>query len=225
MPSCPANIEAVQTLSGIEITWSHPTSPIKIDYYQIYYRLSNTNNGWKTTESIKSNQDTYTLDASRLTTNTQEAQIFDLMLISFSIYSKSLPSKVQQFTYTPPGETSFKVFETYKSYSVEGANENNNKEHSGQGADQNPRAMSLSEIDMILVLIFLGLVLVLLLCLITCVVYRKSTKRHRKFKQNLKSDLDDWGFQSSAATATFLSSASSSEKSFNLLSKYTNKKS
>ena len=100
---------------GVEINWSHPSNSLaKIDYYQIYYRqvinpnISNqqTTNTWKTTESIEPDRTHYFIDKSGLPTNAnnnnnQEESIinYELKMISFGAFSKSLPTNLYKFTF------------------------------------------------------------------------------------------------------------------------------
>jgi hypothetical protein len=81
--------------------------------------------------------------------------------------------------------------------------------------------LNMSQLDVILVTIFFILLFILIVCIVACVAYRRSVRRTRKKrvqKINSKDLADEWGFQSSAATATFLSSSSpsSSEKSYTI---------
>lgn len=101
LPLCPTDVVINQTNNGIRVSWTYPKqSPVKIEYFQVYFRQVNekqSNNEWKTTESISSTETSYLIDESELVEN----HLYEFQLVSFSIYSKSLPTSTQRFKYLP----------------------------------------------------------------------------------------------------------------------------
>ncbi len=224
LPLAPTNVRINSTEFGVEIAWKHPIdSPVAISYYQIYYRQVGQSS-WKTTESIKPDSTRHFIDKKSFLSGNYNRREYEMKIISFSAFSKSLPSQLNAFTFVEQPEQRRLNHQTFVSTVGVTLADKMNRFDDLASSELVP-VHGLSEIDMILILIFLGLLLICLLCLITCIIYKNSSKRREKIRQNLKTDMDEWGFQSSAATATFLSSASSSEKSFGLFNKLTNKKS
>ncbi|CAF0731104.1 unnamed protein product [Brachionus calyciflorus] len=221
LPLCPQNVRINQTKEGILISWSYPDrTPVKIEYFQIYYRelnekinfhlskktnliQSSLNYEWRTTEAINPDVKNYLIDKSEL----EHGELYEIQLVSFSTFSKSLPSQIYKVRFANtneeemngPHSSLFAIKHTTANY-ISGLSLNSFDD--------------LSQLDIILAAIFLILVCVLIICIIACILFRQSDKNLNKQK---KGDLDDWGFQSSAVTTTFLSSSSSSsEKSTSL---------
>jgi hypothetical protein len=213
LPNAPTNIQIREKSTGVLVEWSHPKSTsAEIQHYQIYYREVGKIS-WKTTEPLKSDQESYFIDKSLL--NNDKPTDYELKMISFSTYSKSLSSELLAFKFTPR----FKTLSSLNVYDF-----HTKQEYTEHTLDTKHVTENLSQLDMILILVFLAFVLFLLVSLIACVCYRNRSRRNKRIKQNLKADMEDWGFQSSAATATFLSSSSSdSDKSFGLFNKSKNK--
>ncbi len=213
LPNAPTNIQIREKSTGVLVEWSHPKSTsAEIQHYQIYYREVGKIS-WKTTEPLKSDQESYFIDKSLL--NNDKPTDYELKMISFSTYSKSLSSELLAFKFTPR----FKALNSLNVYDF-----HTKQEYTEHTLDTKHVTENLSQLDMILILVFLAFVLFLLVSLIACVCYRNRSRRNKRIKQNLKADMEDWGFQSSAATATFLSSSSSdSDKSFGLFNKSKNK--
>ena len=67
---------------------------------------------------------------------------------------------------------------------------------------------NLNQLDFVLIAVFLALVFVLGISVCVCVVYRRTRRYIKKKRSSKMNDGDEWGFQSSAATTTFLSSSS-----------------
>lgn len=111
LPLSPENVQVNQTLDGVLVKWTYPNStPIRIEYFQIYYRELNErltnmvvvgssyfNYEWKTTEPINSNENSYLIEDADLVEN----QSYEIQLVSFSLYSKSLPSQTFKLKYQP----------------------------------------------------------------------------------------------------------------------------
>ena len=95
LPFFPQKIQANQTQNGIIINWSYPNhTPVKIKYFQIYFRevkysLGLDDDNWKSTEPIESNMNSYLISQKALLKD----KIYEFIIISFSKYSKSLPSQ------------------------------------------------------------------------------------------------------------------------------------
>ena len=168
------------------------------------------------TESIPSTQNSHFIDNSLFQTDSEAT--YELKIISFSRYSKSLPSTHLRFKYTPDTVEIFNL----KNNQVNAFSTNTHNKEATLNSFEYKR---LSQLDLILILIFLTLLLVLVISSMACCACRRQARKNKEMKQSINKDFDDWGFQSSAATATFLSSASSSEKSFNIFNKYSSKKS
>lgn len=218
LPNAPLNIVTREKSSGVLIEWSHPKSTsAEIQHYQIYYREVGKKS-WRTTEPLTADQSSYLIDRSHLSAD--KPVEYELKMNSFSTYSKSLSSDKITFKFTPHVRSSMQTqYNSYDLLTKKYYTESTLGVAGGDGITN-----KLSQLDMILILVFLALVLILLVCLIACVCYRNNARKNRRIKQNLKRDFDEWGFQSSAATATFLSSSSSnSEKSFTLFNKPKNK--
>lgn len=217
LPNSPMNIKIRAKSSGVLVEWSHPKSTsAEIQHYQIYYREVGKKS-WRSTEPLGADQSSYLIDRSHL--NGDKTTDYELKMNSFSTYSKSLSSNKINFKFSPHIRTSMQT--QYNSYDLL------TKQHYTDGTLGTVGAgftEKLSQLDMILILVFLALVFILIMCLIACICYRNNARKNQRIKQNLKRDFDEWGFQSSAATATFLSSSSSnSEKSFTLFNKPKNK--
>ena len=177
---------------------------------------------WKTSESIDASQNEYFIDEENLNEN----KLYEFQMVSFSIYSKSLPSNTIKLKYA--SQTSSTRPHNIKSMFATSTN--------------SPiflRLVNISQLDIILIAIFIILVFIMVLCIVACVAYKRSSKSFKKStSKNIKGkwkfwirrsllvffqcifnfqEIDEWGFHtSSGATTSFLSSASSSEKSFNL---------
>jgi hypothetical protein len=113
LPSTPENLKLNLTNNGILVSWTYPNKQqsAKIEYFQIYFRelnekTSNFNHEWKTTEPIQSNQNSYFIDESNLIEN----QVYEFQIVAFSLFSKSLPSTVLKFKYSPKDLSNFLSF-------------------------------------------------------------------------------------------------------------------
>lgn len=90
-------------MDGILVTWNYPQeTPVDIEYFQIYFREINDfrskqinminnkfNYEWKTTEPINSDTYNYIIDDTEL----ENGKIYEIQLVSFSSFSKSLPTQ------------------------------------------------------------------------------------------------------------------------------------
>jgi SPX domain protein involved in polyphosphate accumulation len=91
--------------NGLVVKWQYPMqTPVKIDYFQIYFRevlnstsLAIVSNEWKTTESISAEQDNYYIDEMDL----ELSRVYEFQMVSFSAFSKSLPSPITRFEFKP----------------------------------------------------------------------------------------------------------------------------
>lgn len=109
MPLAPENIrvnktDASSSSNEVLITWSYPEqTKIKIEYYQLNYRHVNnktknqvTFSDWITIEQIPVTDTSYALNTNDLVEN----EFYQVQMISYSIYSHSLPSDTVTFKYT-----------------------------------------------------------------------------------------------------------------------------
>ena len=160
----------------MSISWTYPPqTPVKIEHYQIYYRLlSEKKNEWKTSESIISSHNSYLIDDSKLIEN----QLYELQIVSFSQYSKSLPSSIVRFKFSAHTDKSSLV-QFISTYSVQ----------TTPSVVATPFALfnllNMSQLDVILITIFFILLFILIVCLVACIAYRRSVRRNRK-KRNQK---------------------------------------
>jgi hypothetical protein len=105
LPPTPENLKLNLTNNGILVSWNYPNKQqsAKIEYFQIYFRelnektTSNFNHEWKTTDPIQSNQNSFFIDESNLIEN----QVYEFQIVAFSLFSKSLPSTILKFKYSP----------------------------------------------------------------------------------------------------------------------------
>lgn len=177
LPLYPSNIKLNQTKNGILVNWIYPTqTPVKIESYQIYYRqLNDKKTEWKTTESIQSTQNSYLIDELYLIEN----QLFELQIVSYSLYSKSLPSPAIKFKYLTGSKSNIMQF--ISTYSLQ----------TTPSIVSTPftlfNLLNMSQLDVILVTIFFILLFILIVCIVACVAYRRSVRRNRK-KRNQKSN-------------------------------------
>ncbi len=110
LPPTPENLKLNLTNYGILVSWNYSKQhSAKIEYFQIYFRelnekaSSNFNHEWKTTEPIQSNQNSHFIDE----TNLVENQVYEFQIVAFSLFSKSLPSTVLKFKYSPKDLSKF----------------------------------------------------------------------------------------------------------------------
>lgn len=142
----------------------------------MYYRqLNERKNEWKTSESIQSNQNNYLIDESNIIENIP----FELQIVSYSQYSKSLPSPTTRFKYISSNKSSMMQF--ISTYSLQ----------TTPTVLSTPftlfNLLNMSQLDVILITIFFILLFVLVVCIVACITYRRSVKRTRK-KRNQKNN-------------------------------------
>lgn len=115
---CPQNVKLNQSMNGILVTWNYPQqTPIEIEYFQIYFREindqrlkqanmvdKNFNYEWKTTEPINFDTYMYLIDDSDL----ENGKNYEIQLVSFSSFSKSLPTQNFKIRYQPKNDLSKK---------------------------------------------------------------------------------------------------------------------
>jgi hypothetical protein len=190
LPLCPTKIKVNQTSNGISISWTYPKeTPIKIEYFQIYFReitASNAersnihNNEWKTTESIGSGQNSYFIDESDL----DENHSYEFQLVSFSLYSKSLPSPTFKFKYSPKvARLSKRPNNQYDPHAT--IHSSLNQPNSTHYVLYN-YLLNITQLDMILIAIFLILIFILVICITAFVVYKRSYRSLNSKKRNSK---------------------------------------
>lgn len=223
LPLAPFNITIHQqtTNGGILIAWQYPKpqeNSATIESFQIYFRELNNNmiaagpgsssNAWKTSEPIDSSEREYFLSQD----NFNEEKLYEFRMVSFSAFSKSLPSPTLKLKIASLPSN---LLEPYVKSIYAGSSPIATKSDSDFFF---LRLASISQLDLILIAIFAILLFIMILSIVACIAYRRSLKSFKK-KTNSKNskDFDEWGFNaSSGATTSFLSSTSSSEKSFNL---------
>ena len=199
MPLCPENITINQTKNGILVSWSYPSqTPVKIEYFQIYFReinnekplnhsfasssvgLLSSSSEWKTTESIQSTMNEYYIDESNLNEN----KLYEFQLVSFSTYSKSLPSHTIKLKYVSKMSTMKPKRVNFKSVGG-GFAEEGFLPSSSSSTPLYLRLVNISQLDIILIVIFVILLFIMILCIVACIAYKRSTKSFKN-KQNSK---------------------------------------
>ena len=190
LPLCPENIKINQTKNGILIAWSYPKqTPVKIEYFQIYFReilndkplknyssstASSSLSEWKTSESIQASQSEYFVDDANLSEN----KLYEFQLVSFSTYSKSLPSHTIKLKYAAKTTTSKPQY----------LNNNFKPSMFTTSSSTSPlflRLVNISQLDIILIAIFVILLFIMILCIVACIAYKRSSKSFKN-KQSSK---------------------------------------
>jgi hypothetical protein len=183
---CPENIKINQTNNGIQLTWTYPKqTPVKIESFQIYFReinnektfnqtLSSSLSEWKTSESIDSTQIDYFIDEEHLSQN----KLYEFQMVSFSVYSKSLPSNTIKLKYS---STSSSTITSHQVKSIFATPSSNSPIYL--------RLINISQLDIILIAIFVILVFILILCIVACVAYKRSFKSKSKNSKGIFSIL------------------------------------
>jgi hypothetical protein len=188
LPLCPQNIKINQTKNGILITWAYPKlTPVKIESFQIYFREINNEklssmSEWKTSESIESTQIDYFIDEEHLNEN----RLYEFQMVSFSIYSKSLPSNTIKLKYAAAASTTMPhhVKPLFVN-TLHSPNNNNNN------SPIYLRLVNISQLDIILIAIFVILVFILILCIVACVAYKRSFKNKSNNAKGINIYLSD----------------------------------
>ena len=174
MPPVNIKIDKKYSTNEILITWSYPEhTKIKVEYYQLNYRHYNNRSdeeelhaNWIEIEPISASVTSYRLEASDLIEN----EMYQIYLVSCSIYSHSVPSEVITFKYDDLGDNE-ELNEKKELIS-------NKLKHLPSNAATFLK--SISQVDIILVSVFLLLIFILSICVLACIVYHRSNRYQRK---------------------------------------------
>ncbi len=103
LPLAPTQVRFNVTEVGVDVSWQPAVnSPAAIAYYQVYYRQAGQLS-WKTTEAIQPEQTRHFIDKTRLRAGHVRRE-YQLKIIAFSAFSKSLPSQIYTFTFVEQSE-------------------------------------------------------------------------------------------------------------------------